>query len=284
MAQKRKKKRTVKRKPLWIVILLTVLGVFSQFPQLLQEQQGDAAVDEQTGIVSTQGELPTANGSDITASQKAPAISGNDLVNGYVKADIEIPPYTGEPYTVLNDNIPFFSEEERSCTEAFEYYSELDDLGRCGMTVANICTEIMPEEERGEIGQIKPTGWHTVKYDCIADRYLYNRCHLIGYQLSGENANVCNLITGTRYLNMEGMLPFENRIAQYVENTGSHVLYRVVPYFSGDNLVADGVLMEGWSVEDGGEGVCFCVFAYNVQPGIIIDYTTGDSHEAGEVE
>lgn len=284
MAQKRKKKRTVKRKPLWIVILLTVLGVFSQFPQLLQEQQGDAAVDEQTGIVSTQGELPTANGSDITASQKAPAISGNDLVNGYVKADIEIPPYTGEPYTVLNDNIPFFSEEERSCTEAFEYYSELDDLGRCGMTVANICTEIMPEEERGEIGQIKPTGWHTVKYDCIADRYLYNRCHLIGYQLSGENANVCNLITGTRYLNMEGMLPFENRIAQYVENTDSHVLYRVVPYFSGDNLVADGVLMEGWSVEDGGEGVCFCVFAYNVQPGIIIDYTTGDSHEAGEVE
>lgn len=283
MAEKRKKKRTVKKKPLWMIILLAVLGVFGGYSQLLPGQQGDAAVGEQTGIVSAQEQMSTAGRTDIAAAN-APAISGDNLVSGYIKADIEIPPYEGEPYTELNDNIPFFSEEERSCTEAFEYYSELDYLGRCGMTVANICIEIMPTEERGEIGQIKPTGWHTVKYDCIADRYLYNRCHLIGFQLSGENANVCNLITGTRYLNMEGMLPFENMIAQYVENTGNHVLYRVVPYFFGDHLVADGVLMEGWSVEDGGEGICFCVFAYNVQPGVVIDYATGDSHELEETD
>lgn len=193
-----------------------------------------------------------------------------------------LPGYSGTAYVAVNNNQPYFSEEERQNTEAFETYSPLDELGRCGVAWANICQELMPTEERGEIGQVKPSGWHTVKYDCVDGKYLYNRCHLIGFQLAGENANEQNLITGTRYLNIEGMLPFENLVADYVQETGNHVLYRVTPVFDGDNLVASGVLMEGWSVEDAGEGVCFCVYAYNVQPGVEIDYATGDSWETGE--
>ena len=188
----------------------------------------------------------------------------------------QIPNYTGSPYAVLNDNEPEFDDD--FTTEAFEDYSELDDLGRCGVAYANICQELMPTEKRGDIGMVKPSGWHTVKYpDIIKDRYLYNRCHLIGYQLAGENANVKNLITGTRYLNVEGMLPFENDVADYVKETGNHVLYRVTPVFDGDNLVASGVQMEAESVEDDGAGVKFNVYCYNVQPGIGIDYETGDS-------
>lgn len=184
--------------------------------------------------------------------------------------------YNGNPWVVINDGIPFFTSEE--ITEGvFEEYSELDELGRCGAAFANICPEIMPDGERGQIGNIRPSGWHTVKYDVIADRYLYNRCHLIGYQLAGENANERNLITGTRFLNMEGMLPWENLVAEYVKQTGNHVLYRVTPYFEGENLVASGVLMEAYSVEDNGAGICFNVLCYNVQPGIVIDYATGDS-------
>lgn len=162
-------------------------------------------------------------------------------------------------------------------TTAFENYSDLDSLGRCGVAYANICKDIMPTEERGKIGMIKPSGWHTVKYDVIKDRYLYNRCHLIGYQLAGENANPKNLITGTRYLNVEGMLPFENLVADYVNNTGNHALYRVTPMFSGSNLVANGVLIEAKSVEDNGGGILFNVYCYNVQPGVGINYENGDS-------
>lgn len=191
-----------------------------------------------------------------------------------------IPEYSGNPYVELNGNLPYFTDEELSTT-AFELYSELDSLGRCGAGYANICKEIMPTEERGSIGMVKPTGWHTVKYDCIADRYLYNRCHLIGYQLAGENANEKNLITGTRYLNVDGMLPFENEVADYVNDTDNHVLYRVTPVFSGDNLVASGVIIEAKSVEDNGAGVQFNVYCYNVQPEISIDYTDGQSWENG---
>lgn len=187
-----------------------------------------------------------------------------------------IPAYDGGAYVVINGGVPFFTADELA-RGVFEEYSELDALGRCGAAFANICPELMPTEERGTIGKIRPTGWHTVKYDVIADKYLYNRCHLIGYQLAGENANEKNLITGTRYLNMEGMLAWENLVADYVKETGNHVLYRVTPYFEGDNLVAKGVLMEGYSVEDNGAGVCFNVFCYNVQPGIVIDYATGES-------
>ena len=187
--------------------------------------------------------------------------------------------YRGSPFIEVNGNVPYFREKEYT-TESFETYGELDSLGRCGVAYANIGRDLMPTEERGEIGMIKPSGWHTVKYPEVnEDLFLYNRCHLIGYQLSGENANVQNLITGTRYMNVEGMLPFENEVAGYVRDTGNHVLYRVTPVFAGVNLIAEGVLMEAYSVEDQGEGVQFCVFVYNVQPGIQINYATGESKE-----
>ncbi len=185
-----------------------------------------------------------------------------------------IPEFSGTPYVEINGNVPYFSESDYS-TEAFENYSELDSLGRCGVSFANIGMELMPTEERGEIGQIKPSGWQLVKYDFVDGKYLYNRCHLIGYQLAGENANEKNLITGTRYMNVQGMLPFENMVAEYVENSGNHVLYRVTPIYEGTNLVASGVLMEAKSVEDDGAGISFCVYAYNCQPGVVIDYATG---------
>lgn len=187
-----------------------------------------------------------------------------------------VPEYSGEPYVVLQDNQPNFGLEDLT-TEPFETYSELDYLGRCGVAYANVCLEIMPTEPREEIGQVRPTGWQTVKYDCVDGKYLYNRCHLIGYQLAGENANKQNLITGTRYMNVEGMLPFENMVDGYVEETGNHVLYRVTPVFDGGNLLASGVQMEAFSVEDEGEGLCFNVYVYNVQPGVGIDYATGES-------
>lgn len=189
-----------------------------------------------------------------------------------------IPPYTGSPYVNINGNEPFFREEERGNTEAFETYSNLDYLGRCGVAYANICKDLMPTEKRDEIGQVRPSGWHTVNYhDLVDGNYLYNRCHLIGYQLAGENANEKNLITGTRSLNVEGMLPFENKVDDYVERTNNHVLYRVTPIFDGNNLVASGVLMEAYSVEDSGKGVMFCIYCYNVQPGIDINYANGES-------
>ena len=193
----------------------------------------------------------------------------------------DVPAYSGEPYTAVNNNEPYFTSDNLT-TEAFENYSELDALGRCGVAYANVCLETMPTEKRGSISEVKPTGWHSVKYDNVDGKSLYNRCHLIGYQLTAENANQQNLITGTRYLNVDGMLHFENMVADYVKETDNHVLYRVTPIFTGDNLVADGVLMEGYSVEDEGDGICFCVYAYNVQPGITIDYATGDSWLSSE--
>ena len=193
----------------------------------------------------------------------------------------ELPAYSGEPYVTVNGNEPFFAPEDLT-TDSYEIYSELDALGRCGVACANVGVDLMPTEERGSIGQVKPSGWQTVKYDIVDGKYLYNRCHLIGFQLTGENANEKNLITGTRYLNMEGMLPFENLVADYVTETENHVLYRVTPMFQGTELVARGILLEGLSVEDGGEGISFCVYAYNVQPGVVIDYATGGSWLEGE--
>ena len=211
----------------------------------------------------------------VESSSAVPADIGSS--GGQTVTPDRIPAYTDAAYVAVNDNTPYFSDEDKQRTDPFETYSELDELGRCGVAYANICTELMPVEERGEIGQIKPSGWQTVKYDCVEGKYLYNRCHLIGFQLAGENANAKNLITGTRYLNIQGMLPFENLVADYVKETEHHVLYRVTPLFEGEDLVASGALMEGWSVEDDGEGVCFCVYAYNVQPGVTIDYATGAS-------
>lgn len=194
-----------------------------------------------------------------------------------------LPEYSEIPYVEINNNVPYFTEEDYT-KEAFEKYSEWDSLGRSGVAYANICIDIMPKEgeERGEIGMVKDlSGWRQKRYDdIIKDKYLYNRCHLIGWQLAGENANKQNLITGTRYLNTEGMLPFENIVAEYVkDNPDKHVLYRVTPIYEGDNLLASGVEMEAMSVEDKGESICFNVYCYNVQPGILIDYSTGESFE-----
>lgn len=195
----------------------------------------------------------------------------------------DIPEFSGKPFAVINENRPNFTDSELT-THGYEQYSELDKLGRCGTATACACKDIMPTEERDGIGQVKPSGWHTVKYDNISGKYLYNRCHLIGFQLSGENANVKNLITGTRYINTEGMLPFENMVADYIKETNNHVMYRVTPVFYGDDLVARGVQMEAFSVEDNGDGICYNVFVYNSQPGIEIDYATGESRLAENVE
>ena len=190
-----------------------------------------------------------------------------------------VPEFTDQPYVVINNNEPFFTDEEKETLDPFEFYSELDELGRCGMALANVCKELMPTGDRESIGQVKPTGWQTAKYDHVDGKYLYNRCHLIGFQLTGENANEKNLITGTRYMNVDGMLPFENMIDDYVDETENHVLYRVTPVFEGNELVARGALMEAYSIEDKGEGICFNVYVYNNQPGVVIDYATGESHE-----
>ena len=193
----------------------------------------------------------------------------------------EVPAYSGSPYVELDGNLPGFSLEERT-TDSFETYSTLDALGRCGPAYACIGQDLMPTEDRESISSVRPTGWMQAEYSFVDGGSLYNRCHLIGFQLTGENANEENLITGTRYMNVEGMLPFENMVADYIKETGNHVLYRAAPIFEGENLVASGVVMEAFSVEDEGEGVCFHVYVYNVQPGVEIDYATGESWETGD--
>ena len=193
----------------------------------------------------------------------------------------DVPEYFGEPYVLINDGVPSFTEEMMTL-ESYETYSELDGLGRCGPAEANVGLDLMPTEDRGSISSVKPTGWIQNQYDWVDGKSLYNRCHLIGFQLTGENANWENLITGTRYLNVVGMLPFENMVADYVKETGNHVLYRVTPIFLQQELVARGVQLEAMSVEDGGEGVLFNVYCYNVQPGVEIDYATGDNWAAEE--
>ena len=228
-------------------------------------------VDE---VVSTEQETP-----------KTPSVESTEIpIVGEQKDSFSmsmVPDYDGVPYVAVNNNESFFKPDE-IVRESYEEYAPLDELGRCGVTISCIGEDIMPTEDRGEIGSVKPTGWHTVKYDCVDGKYLYNRCHLIGFQLTGENANTSNLITGTRYMNVDGMLPFENMVADYVKETKNHVMYRVTPIYEGDNLVAEGVLMEAVSVEDDGEGILFCVFCYNVQPGVTIDYATGESWLADE--
>ena len=211
----------------------------------------------------------------VETTTVATTVSENTTGVSFVDVD-KIPQFKGEPYYVINNNIPDLSTEDADKTY-FENYAPLDNLGRCGVAFACLGLETMPTEDRGEIGQVKPSGWKTAKYDCVDGKYLYNRCHLIGFQLSGENANERNLITGTRYMNVQGMLPFENMVADYIKETGNHVLYRVAPIFKGDELVARGVQMEALSVEDEGDGICFNVYCYNNQPGVKLDYATGDS-------
>lgn len=239
--------------------------------QELPEQKVEQQTGNKTGqqAVSDEGTQDTTKQDENAPEKEAAAMEDFSLS--------DIPAFSGTPYVVVNDNIPYFSDEELSAA-SFEDYSELDSLGRCGVAYASIGQDIMPTEERGPIGHIKPSGWQTMKYDFVDGKYLYNRCHLIGFQLAAENDNEKNLITGTRYMNVDGMLPFENMVADYVKETGNHVQYRVTPVYEGDNLVASGVLMEAKSVEDRGEGILFNVFCYNAQPGVEIDYATGKSH------
>ena len=209
------------------------------------------------------------------------------IYNWYQTANIEsytiegLPAYSGELYIVIDENQPSFPEEDKT-TDAFEQYSELDALGRCGAAYANLGQELMPTEPRESISSVKPSGWVQGSYDFVDGKSLYNRCHLIGFQLAGENANELNLITGTRSMNTKGMLPFENMVADYIDETDNHVLYRVTPVYNGTDLVAQGVQMEAWSVEDDGDGICFNVFCYNVEPGVEIDYATGENWLAEE--
>lgn len=218
------------------------------------------------------------SGCSSKKDNQAGTVGSTEVQSTAVADDMASLVYQGEPYVVINDNNPDFTEADMT-TASFESYGELDGLGRCTTAYANIGKDLMPTEKRGSIGEVKPTGWQTAKYDNVDGKYLYNRCHLIGYQLTGENANAKNLITGTRYLNVDGMLPFENMVADYIKETNNHVLYRVTPVFSGDNLVASGVHMEAESVEDNGDGILFNVYCFNAQPGIAIDYATGDSHQ-----
>lgn len=215
----------------------------------------------------------TANGISTNLPQKMESsISVSDI------SIQDIPEFSGESYVIINDSVPNFSEKDMSTT-SFEAYSDLDSLGRCQVAYSCLGTDIMPTEKRDSISDVKPSGWNNKEYssDLVDGRYIYNRCHLIGFQLAGENANEKNLITGTRYMNVEGMLPFENMVADYIKETENHVIYRVTPIYDGDDLVARGVQMEAKSVEDDGDGILFNVFCYNVQPGIVIDYSSGDN-------
>ena len=262
---KRKTKKKGKNKLIFILIsLVLIFAAGAKFEVIDAKSLSEGVFDRASSAVS---EIFEEIRNKIGKDQEAVI----DLAS--------IPEYSGKPYVTINNNVPNFNTDDLT-TDSFESYAPLDYPGRCGVVVANIGKDIMPTEERGSIGMVKPTGWHTVKYDVIEDRYLYNRCHLIGYQLTGENANENNLITGTRYMNVEGMLPFENEVAEYIRKTDHHVLYRVTPIFDGTDLLAKGVLMEAMSVEDMGQGLMFHVFCYNVQPGVVIDYHDGSSQLA----
>ena len=263
-------KNTVKLLALLAALLLVISSLFGC--ELLES--GDR-IDNGDKAPIHDGEQGD-NGGNTDPDDTLPPVYGFASVEG-------IPDYSGKAYVELNGNVPEFTEEE-IVSKSYEFYSELDSLGRCGYTMACVGKDIMPTEDRESISSVKPSGWINKKYDTelVDGGYIYNRCHLIGFQLTGENANEKNLITGTRYLNIEGMLIFENMVADYVKETGNHVMYRVTPIFVGNNLVASGVKLEALSVEDDGEGICFNVFSYNVQPGIYIDYATGDNVLSGE--
>ena len=282
----KKSKKKTENKKLWkglvLVGCIALLFVTYQFKDNPEVSQVTNMIWELLGVdmdgsASQPTNQPTSQPTNVTEESLGQA-QPQDLSQLSLG---EFPEYSGDGYIVVNGNVPYF-ETKYLTTESYEYYSELDELGRCGPAYACLGKDLMPTEERGSISSVKPSGWQSVKYDCVSGGNLYNRCHLIGFQLAGENANKKNLITGTRYLNVESMLIFENMVADYITETGNHVMYRIWPVFEGDNLVASGVLMEGWSIEDQGEGICFNVYAYNIQPGIEIDYATGESKEIKE--
>lgn len=239
--------------------------------------------DEDATDAQKKPEEEVKESENLVEKTDAQATTASQSKGNYKVSLSSVPAFSGKAYTVINNNIPGLSKAEQTSTY-FEKYTALDYLGRCGVAFACLGRETMPTEERGAIGSVKPSGWQTVKYDFVDGRYLYNRCHLIGFQLSGENANTRNLITGTRYMNVQGMLPFENMVADYIKETGNHVLYRVTPVFKGSELVCRGVQIEAFSVEDNGDGICFNVYCYNNQPGVEIDYSTGSSWLSDRVE
>ena len=247
----------------------------NSFTDASQTETEQAATEEKA--ITTTIETSLTEDSTFSESISVTEVTATEptQVNTLFTLD-DIPPFDDSPYYVVNDNMPFFTPDE-IITSSYEFYPDLDELGRCGACIACISIDMMPTTEREGIGMIKPSGWQLSKYDFVDGKYLFNRCHLIGYQLTGENANLSNLITGTRYMNIQGMLPYENNTADYIKSTGNHVMYRVTPIFEGNNLVAAGVLMEGYSVEDNGQGICFNVFCYNVQPGVLIDYANGEN-------
>lgn len=257
-----------------LLLLTGLVGCDTTTPSTSTNDSGQVVENNE----SSSSEQVVENNESSSSDSNSYLASKDNVSNATLS---NIPEYSGTPYVAINNNVPDFSESDYTTT-SFEEYAPLDNLGRCGVAFANVGTDIMPTEERGSISSVKPSGWHSVKYDIVDGKYLYNRAHLIGYQLTAENANKNNLITGTRYFNVTGMLPFENMVADYVKETNNHVLYRVTPIFEGNDLVAKGVQMEARSVEDNGEGVEFNVFVYNVQPGITIDYSTGGSALDGE--
>jgi len=274
----------VKRIKFWLALLLLLSLLFAAGcgdvgkeiateigKEILNELEKELLQDAPS-VTAKPAEKPAANQPSGSAESAVPTAPAADDVIGLDN----LPEFAGEPYCVLNNNEPEFTPDEIT-TEAYEFFSELDNLGRCGVVMSCVGKELMPTEDRESISSVTPAGWVNVPYDFVDGRYLYNRCHLIGFQLTGENANKKNLITGTRYLNVEGMLPFENMVADYVKETGNHVMYRITPIHEGNELVARGVQMEAWSVEDEGDGICFNVYTYNVQPGVLIDYATGES-------
>ncbi len=257
-----------------VVLVLTLLGCLGS-----GDEASPGTALGQSEAINTTEELFVESfaedaETDTSESEATTEEATKELGVNNLKGDL--PQYEGKPYVAVNGNEPEFTSDEIT-DKYFEIYEPLDRYGRCTVAFACLGKETMPTEERGAIGSVKPSGWHTVKYDCVDGKYLYNRCHLIGFQLSGENANKRNLITGTRYMNVEGMLPFENMVADYIQETDNHVMYRVTPIFEGDDLVAKGVQIEAYSVEDEGDGICFNVFCFNVQPGVVIDYATGES-------
>ena len=261
----------------FLPLLLAALLAFSGCLAGNNQDSGDAAREPLQAQMNVLGDAQDGAGGVMELEPTDDSDSPSSLeFDSEILGRITVPAYSGQAYTAINGNVPFFDPAAYE-SSSFETYDELDSLGRCTGAFACIGVDLMPTGERGSISQVKPSGWQTAEYDIVDGGYLYNRCHLIGYQLTAENANELNLITGTRYMNVDGMLPFENMTADYIKETGNHVLYRVTPLFVGDDLVARGVLMEGWSMEDEGEGICFNVFVYNIQPGITIDYSSGAS-------
>ena len=254
------------------IIVLVISGNKKDDDQLVIQRKTTEETTSDDSAVSDASDTDAATDETTEDRTNVYTSTAGVIINGET-----VPEFVDEPYVQLNQNAPSFTEDELK-TDSYEHYSELDELGRCGMAEACVGLDLMPTEERGSIGVIKPSGWHTVKYEgVVTDGYLYNRCHLVDYQLTGNNSDVRNFITGTEYMNITGMLPFENMVARYVEMTGNHVMYRVTPYYMEDNLIATGVQIEACSVEDEGMGVYYNVFVYNVQPGVVIDYKTGDS-------